>query len=99
MKIGPIDLAHAAAAGSADRTERRPGGSPAAGQAAEPSARVELSSGAAAGATAADEGSFDTAKVERIAQAIRDGRFQVDAEAIADKLIANARELLGGGQA
>ncbi len=38
---------------------------------------------------------FDSAKVQRIAQAIRDGKFQVSPEAIADKLIANARELLG----
>jgi negative regulator of flagellin synthesis FlgM len=101
MKIGPIDLAHAPAAGAADRTERRPGGSPAAGHAAEPSARVELSTSAASGSAASgaaspEDGSFDAAKVERIAQAIRDGRFQVNAEAIADKLIANAQELLGG---
>lgn len=95
MKIGPIDLAHAAATGATDRTERRPGGSPGAGNAAEPSARVELSSGNLSGTAGADDGSFDSAKVERIAQAIRDGRFEVNAEAIADKLIANAQELLG----
>ena len=35
----------------------------------------------------------------RIAQAIADGRFKVNAEAIADKLIANAQELLGKVQA
>lgn len=95
MKIGPIDIAHAASAGTADRTERRQGGNPVAGNASEPSARVELSSSAVAGAAGTDDGSFDAAKVERIAQAIRDGRFQVNAEAIADKLIANAQELLG----
>jgi len=44
---------------------------------------------------AVDDASFDKAKVERISAAIRDGRFQVDAGAIADKLIANAQELLG----
>jgi anti-sigma28 factor (negative regulator of flagellin synthesis) len=32
--------------------------------------------------------------VAKIAQAIRDGQFEVNAEAIADKLIANTRELL-----
>jgi flagellar biosynthesis anti-sigma factor FlgM len=31
---------------------------------------------------------FDAEKVSRIAEAIRDGSFTVDAEAIADKLIA-----------
>jgi negative regulator of flagellin synthesis FlgM len=40
------------------------------------------------------DGAFDAAKVERIAQAIRDGTLQIDAGAIADKLIANAQELL-----
>ena len=36
-----------------------------------------------------------SAKVERIAQAIRDGKFSINAEVIADKLITNAEELLG----
>ncbi|NDY94027.1 flagellar biosynthesis anti-sigma factor FlgM [Ideonella livida] len=40
------------------------------------------------------DGSFDAAKVERIAQAIRDGKFEVNPEKIADKLISNAREVL-----
>jgi len=37
---------------------------------------------------------FDSAKVDRIAQAIEKGDYKVDAGAIADKLIANAAELL-----
>ncbi len=37
---------------------------------------------------------FDAGKVQRISQAIADGSFKVDAEAIADKLIANAEEVL-----
>jgi len=40
------------------------------------------------------EGSFDAAKVERVKQAIASGTYSINAEAIADKLIANARELL-----
>jgi negative regulator of flagellin synthesis FlgM len=42
-----------------------------------------------------DAATFDSAKVDRIAQAIRDGKFVINAEAIADKLILNAEELLG----
>ena len=66
---------------------------------AESSAQVQLSPAATAltsGAThAASDPTFDGAKVERIAQSIRDGKFTVNAEAIADKLIVNAEELLG----
>ena len=37
---------------------------------------------------------FDAAKVEAIKQAISEGRFTINPEAIADKLIASTRELL-----
>lgn len=40
-------------------------------------------------------GDFDQAKVDAIRQAIRDGRFTVNPEAIADRLIADAAALLG----
>ncbi len=95
MKIGPIDSKFAAL----PVQERRP--APGAGAAAdnvkrEASAQVALSPAAQLlSNVAAESGSFDSAKVERIAQAIREGRFTVNAEAIADKLIVNAEELLG----
>jgi negative regulator of flagellin synthesis FlgM len=59
----------------------------------EASAKVELSN-AAARLAQPDGADFDAAKVERIAQAIRDGKFEVNAEAIADKLLASTREML-----
>jgi len=42
---------------------------------------------------------FDSAKVDAIRQAIREGRFQVNPEAIADRLIADAAALLSPRQA
>jgi negative regulator of flagellin synthesis FlgM len=98
MKIGQIDNKSASVAATGT-TERKPAsgaartdGAPAtaatSGAASEPSAKVALSNAALAG-------DFDSEKVERIAQAIRDGKFQVNAEAIADKLISNAADLLG----
>lgn len=96
MKIGHLDNRPAVTPAT---TERKGGAgdtpTPAAGQApAEPSAQVELSSAALAGG---QDGvaEFDHEKVQRISQAIREGKFTVNAEAIADKLIANAQELLG----
>lgn len=95
MKIGPIDIANATAASpGADRAARRTQGKADPRPASEPGVRVDLSASASLRGEGV-EGSFDQAKVDRIAQAIRDGRFEVNAEAIADKLIANARELLG----
>lgn len=63
--------------------------------AADPSAKVQLSDAAAKLMSGADSAEFDRAKVERISQSIADGSYKVNAEAIADKLIANAQELLG----
>jgi negative regulator of flagellin synthesis FlgM len=88
MKIGPIETKPAVAAPS-DRKSAPSQGS----QAAEPSAQVELSS-AAANVSGAGDGSFDAHKVANISQAIREGHFKVNPEAIADKLIENASELL-----
>jgi negative regulator of flagellin synthesis FlgM len=91
MKIGPLDNKPVVAPAAA---ERKGAATPAA-PAAEASAKVELSSAATLIAGAASDPTFDAAKVERIAQAIRDGKFSVNPEAIADKLIINAQELLG----
>lgn len=89
MKIGPIDLTHVAAATSADRKAPAEPVS-----AAEPSAKVQLSSQATLGGSEASRADFDAEKVERIAREIREGRFQINAEAIADQLVANAQDLL-----
>ncbi len=39
---------------------------------------------------------IDSAKVDEIRQAIADGRFRVNPDAIADKLVASVKELLAG---
>lgn len=59
---------------------------------------VQLSSAATGLLAAAATPEFDAAKVERMRQAIADGSFKVDAAAIADKLIANAQELLSASK-
>ncbi|HET9823159.1 MAG TPA: flagellar biosynthesis anti-sigma factor FlgM [Burkholderiaceae bacterium] len=92
MKIGSFDP-HKPAQPASNATGGTREAKANAGTAPESSAKVELSKAATALA-AADSGEFDAAKVARIAQAIRDGQFEVNAEAIADKLIANTRELL-----
>ena len=55
---------------------------------------VTLSSaarGVEAGRSTAD---FDAGKVRAVKAAIENGTFKVDAEAVADKLLANAQEVL-----
>lgn len=70
----------------------------AAPSAAEASTQVDISKAAAALLSAgASSAEFDAEKVARVAQAIADGTFKVDHAAIADKLIANAQELLTKG--
>ena len=92
MKIGsfdnnkPVSPASTPAGGARDAIAVTP----------EASAKVKLSN-AAAELTGQGSAEFDAAKVDRIAQAIRDGKFEVNAEAVADKLIAQTRELLGPG--
>ncbi len=90
MKIGPLDNKPVVPATS---TERKSAAPPTAAS-TEASAKVQLSPAAAVLSQLSADPAFDTAKVERIAQAIRDGKFEVNAEAIADKLIENAAELL-----
>lgn len=91
MKIGPLDNKPVAPATPSDRKAA----APPAQSAVEASSKVQLSPAAAMLAKLGTDPAFDTAKVDRIAQAIRDGKFQVNAEAIADKLIENAAEVLG----
>jgi len=96
MKIGPLDAKSIASATAAERRPAAP--APVAQGGTEPSAKVDLKASAALKSEGMSEPTFDAAKVERIATAIREGKFQVHADVIADKLIANAHELLGRAQ-
>lgn len=100
MKIGnPLDkpgLVPATPGRAADAGAAR---AKAAGDAAPSSSTVELSNAASAllrGSEAAQASmpEFDAGKVERISNAIGQGQYTVNADAIADKLLANAQELL-----
>src|SRR5438067_6241671 len=96
MKIGsPADKPPVTPA-SAGRTASGDAASKTDTAAAEASAQVELSSTASTllSGVGASSPEFDADKVARISQAIADGSFMVNPEAIADKLIANAQELL-----
>ena len=105
MKIGNSPEAAAApvgtdkpAAAQAGRTQPH-GAAGGAKKAPEASAQIELSSTATKLLSGvSEEGSFDAEKVSRISQAIAEGKFRVNADAIADKLIANAQELLSRTQ-
>ena len=85
----PTAGAEAIAAGAAAKPQ------PAAG------VTVTLSSSAAqalSGAGSAGSDVFNSEKVEAMKAAIADGSFKVNAEAIADKMLSNAAEMLGGGR-
>jgi negative regulator of flagellin synthesis FlgM len=93
MKIGQLDNSHKLAAPATDARKSAAGGDAKAAP-VEASAKVELSAAATLLAAEGNTADFDAEKVARIAQAIRDGKFEVNAGAIADKLIANTRELI-----
>ncbi|MEZ5664933.1 MAG: flagellar biosynthesis anti-sigma factor FlgM [Burkholderiaceae bacterium] len=65
----------------------------------QPGVTVSLSSSTAQALQASGSGGgevFNSEKVEAMKAAIADGSFQVNAEAIADKMLSNAAEMLGG---
>ena len=65
---------------------------------AQPGVTVSLSASASAMQGAGSGGSevFNSEKVEAMKAAIADGSFKVNAEAIADKMLSNAAEMLSG---
>jgi negative regulator of flagellin synthesis FlgM len=101
MKIGTITSTVATTAIDTDRrtaTQQSSTTSVSTPLADDSSTQVELSPEATMLSQASQDPSFDQAKVERIAQAIRDGSFSINPGAIADKLLANAQEVLGRSQ-
>jgi len=101
MKIGhPADTTSVALAQATGQTAAadaaKPQGTAPATPASTPdaSAKVKLSSTAATLLSTGASAEFDAEKVARISKAIEDGTFKVNPEAVADKLIANAQELL-----
>jgi len=100
MKIGhpadkPLPAPAAGPAAPADAGAKASAGVQAAGAAqVDASATVALSSTASTLLSGGTSAEFDADKVARISAQLADGSFKVNPEAIADKLIANAQELL-----
>ena len=83
---------NAASAAEAAKAQQAAAAIPAA---ADASAKIELSSTAATLLSGNSTAEFDAEKVARVSKAIDEGSFKINPEVIADKLIANAQELLG----
>ena len=101
MKIGtPAEkpapaVANANGAGNAGEAAKASAPAPAASATKpEASAKIELSSATSTLLASGSTPEFDAEKVARITQSINDGTYKVNPEVIADKLIANASELL-----
>ena len=63
--------------------------------ASDAAAEVHLSELAAQLQSPGDTATFDASRVAEIKQAIAEGRFEIHSEAIADRVIASASELVG----
>jgi len=107
MKIGPpgdSPLSGTGATNGASRTntpdKSKAGNASAPSSSTEPSAQVAISSTASSLLQGVNESNadFDADKVGRVSRALEDGSYRVNAEVIADKLIANAKELLTSTQ-
>lgn len=61
---------------------------------ADASAKIQLSNTATSLMSSSGGAFFDAEKVARISRAIDSGTFKINPEAIADKLISNAKEVL-----
>lgn len=76
-----------------------PGKSPAAANTAKTGETAQESAVAALSGRLSDvkagEAPFDAKRVEEVRQAIREGRFEVNPEAVADSVIKAAKELVG----
>lgn len=97
MKIGSYDNSKPVGPAGSGPAAAAPGKPAAPATPPEASATVALSP-AAASLVNESNADFDAAKVARISQAIREGKFKINAEAIADQLISNTKDLLGGRQ-
>ena len=104
MKVGnPLDKAvggvsptKAAGEGSGSTSRTAGKSSSSESSASSDSTTVQISSAASSllSSVTAATAEFNAGKVEQVKQSIDNGSYQVDHEAIADKLIANAQELL-----
>lgn len=95
MKIGPLnDPALAAAAAVGAGKAERGGAAGSAGAAEGAATAVTVSATARSLDVGAAGNGIDEAKVAAVKAAIANGTFSVNPEAIADKLLANAQEVL-----
>ena len=103
MKIGqkpelPGALAQAAPAKQqAKAAPQAAGGVAASASSAAAAAGVPVTFSSAAKAldqTSRNQGDFDAGKVKAVRSAIENGTFKVDAEVVADKMLANSQEFL-----